>query len=371
MPSTLLERLALRGIVVPTSSTAAAVRPLLHDSSQQMEPQGSGIDVLTSDADAPAQQLLHENIKKIEPHGDGIDVPTSKAIAPEWLRQVATPLRNKRCCALPIPNSKSMRTDNQSVIHEESPETSHAEVVGPKIQPPMLTQPKMPISSMRASDQKYLVESLARRYFEQGRHSVLAIEQVLCLLEDVVPHSERRHNTAGSGKTPGLGLYSYAGQVDISRSSHEMPFLTRLLSMFCRKASTAFHFTSIQINVNLRSAPHVDANNMSGPGSSKGISFGVHSGGELWVADAGPLTHILAKSIRGRKEYCEGSVIRGKAKGMHHKWVNFDGTKLHFTQPFQGNRISVIFYTNKNWREASAGTLASLDELLGAPGSTI
>ena len=42
------------------------------------------------------------------------------------------------------------------------------------------------------------------------------------------------------------------------------------------------------------------------------------------------------------RETANGNENVGKAKGMHHKWVNCDGAMLHFTQPLQGNRISVI-----------------------------
>ena len=50
-------------------------------------------------------------------------------------------------------------------------------------------------------------------------------------------------------------------------------------------------------------------------------------------------------------------------------WAKFDGTKLHETQPFQGERISLIAFTHNACEELQADLVAELRGLgFGAGG---
>merc|ERR1719277_2072190 len=80
-----------------------------------------------------------------------------------------------------------------------------------------------------------------------------------------------------------FGLYSYGGTMGVSLASRRHPWLTRLLVGALRAESPDFPFTSIQLNYNYASRPHVDKNNL---GTSYIVALGAHSGGDVWVHDA-------------------------------------------------------------------------------------
>ena len=78
-----------------------------------------------------------------------------------------------------------------------------------------------------------------------------------------------------------------------------------------------FKYTTIQINKNILSPPHIDKNNV---GKSYIIGLGDYQGGEL--------------------------NIEGKKYNKKNRWKYFDGTKGHWTEPFSGNRYSIIYFTH-------------------------
>ncbi|CAK0831421.1 unnamed protein product, partial [Prorocentrum cordatum] len=76
---------------------------------------------------------------------------------------------------------------------------------------------------------------------------------------------------------------SYGGSVGVSQRTAQHPWLTRLLAGALCAEMPDFPFTSIQLNYNYASRPHVDKNNL---GASVIVGFGDYDGGELWVHDA-------------------------------------------------------------------------------------
>ena len=79
-----------------------------------------------------------------------------------------------------------------------------------------------------------------------------------------------------------------------------------------------FEYTTITLNKNVLCKPHYDANNLS---PSIIISLGDFSGGELNV--------------------------EGKKYDIKMQPLKFNGSKLkHWTEPFQGDRYSFIYYKN-------------------------
>jgi len=141
-----------------------------------------------------------------------------------------------------------------------------------------------------------------------------------------------------------MGLFSYGGRVGLTVATLRHPNLTKLLIKLIRREIGEFPFTSIQLNYNYASKPHVDRNNL---GPSYIVSFGDHSGGQLWVHRPGGETNFFYPSDGEviSAEYRPGNNYLGEDLSVQNAWTKFDGTKLHFTRPFQGERYSLIFFT--------------------------
>ncbi len=78
-----------------------------------------------------------------------------------------------------------------------------------------------------------------------------------------------------------------------------------------------FKYTTIQVNKNIQSPPHVDKNNV---GDSYIIGLGEYTGGDL--------------------------VIEGEAHDIQYTFLRFDGRLAHWVTPFKGTRYSLVFFTH-------------------------
>lgn len=78
-----------------------------------------------------------------------------------------------------------------------------------------------------------------------------------------------------------------------------------------------FKYTTIQLNKNIKSPPHIDKNNI---GMSYIIAFGDYTQGDL--------------------------IIEGDAYNINEKFLKFNGRLGHWTDDFSGQRYSIIYYTH-------------------------
>lgn len=101
------------------------------------------------------------------------------------------------------------------------------------------------------------------------------------------------------------------------------PLVVTVLSKFALDYDPNFTFTTVTINYNYASAPHQDVNHEDG--RARIIAFGDFQGGELNLEGVGDV------EIRNR-------------------WYDFDGTILHSTNPFIGERYSLVYFTHVSWR---------------------
>lgn len=187
-------------------------------------------------------------------------------------------------------------------------------------------------------------EAVAQAQVKAGDFSLASVLKVLRCVD--VPENFTRTNVMPEGKDSVfgmlLGLYEW-GSFGITKQTIKKPWLTRLLVGAIRSAVPHFHFTSIQVNYDYASKPHVDKSNL---GDSYIVSLGNHSGGQLWVHDdTGAEPYELGGQDDVSSFYRVGSVFRGRRLQVHDTWVAFDGNKLHFTMPFEGERYSIIWFT--------------------------
>jgi len=65
----------------------------------------------------------------------------------------------------------------------------------------------------------------------------------------------------------------------------------------------------------------------------------------LWIYDSEGDVHIkIERKIRGASWAKVGSTIPGRLYDIKNKLVPFDGRKPHMTMPFQGTRISIVYF---------------------------
>ena len=155
---------------------------------------------------------------------------------------------------------------------------------------------------------------------EQTKIKKLVLEE---LESTKFPTCNNRKNI-GKSKAFVLGEVNYRGQEALeyktrgpSRWNERFSKLYKLLQKLISFKSE-FKYTTIQVNKNVLSPPHVDINNV---GISYIIALGDYSGGEL--------------------------VIEGKPYNIKNKWKEFNGKEQgHWVQPFSGTRYSLVFFTH-------------------------
>lgn len=121
-----------------------------------------------------------------------------------------------------------------------------------------------------------------------------------------------------------LGEVNYRGQKYLNKKTKgeskwnfKYPDLLKNLTNLITSHDPNFEWTTIQINKNIQSPPHIDKNNV---GMSYIIGFGDYTGGDL--------------------------VIEGIPHDIKNKFLKFDGTLGHWVSDFIGTRYSIIFFTH-------------------------
>ena len=138
-------------------------------------------------------------------------------------------------------------------------------------------------------------------------------------------YSDRGRNTVmgRAGEMQGFCLgkaIQYGVGACESQYNRKFPQLWKDVRRLMRAYDPKFRYNSVQINKNLRCAPHTDRNNV---GMSIIIALGDFTGGDL--------------------------VYDGKPCVIRNRFKLFDGSNVHATTPFHGERYSLVYYTRKLW----------------------
>ena len=83
------------------------------------------------------------------------------------------------------------------------------------------------------------------------------------------------------------------------------------------------------------------------------MSFGDYEkGGRLWLHDpSGTDAFRVTKPVTYWKSLKVGTDAMGTLHDTHYTWLRFSGTTPHGVEPFEGERISLVFYTCPKWSE--------------------
>lgn len=134
----------------------------------------------------------------------------------------------------------------------------------------------------------------------------------------------QRDNTSGGVYSMVFGKcfikYKHYGELV---ANQKYPEVFNLLKQLIYQINPTFSYTTITVNKNLECAPHKDTHN-SGP--SIIIGFGMYQGGDLFIQ-------------------VENKIYR---YNVHCNPVLFNGNNLHWTEPFIGERYTIVYYTYKH-----------------------
>lgn len=149
------------------------------------------------------------------------------------------------------------------------------------------------------------------------------IKSILATLNLKPLEINKKRLNCGEGMTQTFGKYKKRRQVQLidSRNNLKYPELYDLLVQFANKYVVMHKpaYTSIQVNVNYESKPHIDKNNI---GNSYIVGIGDYKGGDL--------------------------ILNSYRHNIKHSPILFNGKRyLHSTNSFTGSRISLIFFTLK------------------------
>jgi hypothetical protein len=144
-----------------------------------------------------------------------------------------------------------------------------------------------------------------------------AVKDVLELLgETHIPMNFSRLNS-GAGHSISLGRVSdrFHHQMGMSRYDAKFPELKKAIFRLGRKI-VPFHFTTVQVNYNYKTKPHIDGHNV---GDSVIVGLGGYKGGDL--------------------------VVSGKRYDIKYRPLMFNGAEhLHSTTAYSGDRYSLVFF---------------------------
>lgn len=104
----------------------------------------------------------------------------------------------------------------------------------------------------------------------------------------------------------------------LSIASVKYPELYQLLKDYIKELNPDFKYTHITVNKNIVCKPHTDSNNTS---VSLAIGLGEYTGGNLYV--------------------------KGVPHNIRYNPVIFDGAQEHWTDEFEGERYSLIYYSRQ------------------------
>lgn len=164
------------------------------------------------------------------------------------------------------------------------------------------------------------MEDKSVSYLEKISDSDPLVKDVLEELKTThIPMNYSRMNS-GAGHTMALGRVSsrFYHRMSNGRYDDKFPRLKKLIWRL-GKSIVPFKFSTVQVNYNYKTAPHIDGSNI---GHSVIVGLGDYKGGDI--------------------------IVSGKHYDIHYKPLMFNGAlHLHSTAPYTGNRYSLVFFKTR------------------------
>ena len=159
-----------------------------------------------------------------------------------------------------------------------------------------------------------------------------------------------RKDPGGRGKDSGVDLWRFS---PLTRATQQHPLLAQLLTRYFRQEVPEGEFGAVAVLDSVAFKPRKDNNAKDFP--TYITTFTKYSGGDLWLEDPnGSELRVI----------CEGKdPIAGKCVSLKTGVVQFDGSKWHGTEAFDGRRLVAVAYTPKHHRQWTDDVRDKLQQL--------
>jgi len=168
-------------------------------------------------------------------------------------------------------------------------------------------------------------------------------------LQPPTSNNDNCNNNSNNKKNQNRGMcmgYYFQGKGGITKHTFDKSDLRYALTELSNEDLPDFKFTSIQVNASIQCAPHVDRNNL---GPSQMLTLGDYTGGQTWVHDEenGTVEYVVESNIS--KKYKKGLKLRGVVHETRNRWIFFNAKQLHYTLPFEGERYTIVYFSNSQF----------------------
>ena len=150
-----------------------------------------------------------------------------------------------------------------------------------------------------------------------------------------------------------FGGFAHGPMTGLTKATQQHPLLAQLLTRYFRQEVPGGEFGAVAVLVSVAFKPHKDNNAKDFP--TYITTFTEYSGGDLWLEDSnGSELRVI----------CEGKdPIAGRCVSLKSGVVQFDGSKWHGTEAFDGRRLVAVAYTPKHHRHWTDDTREKLKQL--------
>ncbi|OLP97775.1 Copia protein [Symbiodinium microadriaticum] len=198
-------------------------------------------------------------------------------------------------------------------------------------------------------------EEMAQAALHEGRFKNKDLEEILDACNFHNPKKRPGVHGEGEERRCVIGYYAYGKFHGVTRETGARSKLAKYINQFLlhngQDASPSW--TSLSITYNTPSYMHTDKNNL--PGSDNTIwTGGEHRGGELWVAQSRGETY---------RQDTNGEPVPGNILETKGKVTRFNPKHKHASEPWQGNRWSVVAYVARSFPHASKTSKKVLQKL--------
>ncbi|CAE7821075.1 KdelR [Symbiodinium sp. CCMP2456] len=198
-------------------------------------------------------------------------------------------------------------------------------------------------------------EEMACRALRERRFSNKDLEDILNACE--FPDNKKRPGVHGEGEGHRcvLGYYAFGKFHGITRQTGERSNLTKYVNQFLLRngCDPTAAWTSLSITYNAPATIHTDKNNL--PGSENVVwTGGDHRGGGLWVAQSNGTNY---------RRDANGEAVPGHIIETKNKVTKFDPKRKHASEPWCGERWSVVGYVARSLPYASKTSRKLLTQL--------
>ena len=150
-----------------------------------------------------------------------------------------------------------------------------------------------------------------------------------------------------------FGGFAHGPMPGLTKATQQHPLLARLLARYFRQEVPEGQFGAVAVLDSVAFKPHRDNNAKDCP--TYITTFTEYSGGDLWLEDpSGSELRVI----------CEGKdPVAGRCVSLKDGVVQFDGSKWHGTEAFDGRRLVAVAYTPKHHRQWTDDTRERLQQL--------